>query len=64
MSLLCAHFAMRPDEHKKKRRADYKKKHGISNKKAAPKETHEATKDRNNADAQEKEVLEENDEVN
>ena len=44
---------MRPDEHKKKQRADYKKKHGISNKKTASKEKHEATKTSNATETQE-----------
>lgn len=46
-------FSMRPDEHKKKQRADYKKKHGISNKKTASKEKHEATKTSNASETQE-----------
>ena len=44
---------MRPDEHKKKQRADYKKKHGISNKKTASKEKHETAKTANAAETQE-----------
>lgn len=46
-------FSMRPDEHKKKQRADYKKKHGISNKKTASKEKHEAAKTSNVTETQE-----------
>ena len=44
---------MRPDEHKKKQRADYKKKHGISNKKTTSKEKQEATKTVNATETQE-----------
>ena len=55
---------MRPDEHKKKHRAEYKKKHGISNKKTASKERNEAVKDKNSTEAQGKEVLADNDAVN
>ena len=54
---------MRPDEHKKKHRAEYKKKHGISNKKTASKETHDTVKDTPNTEAQEKEVLADTDQV-
>lgn len=43
---------MRPDEHKKKQRADYKKKHGITNKKTASKEKSETTKAANTAETQ------------
>jgi len=44
---------MRPDEHKKKQRAEYKKKHGISNKKTASKEKHETTKTADATETQE-----------
>ena len=54
---------MRPDEHKKKQRADYKKKHGISKKKTLLKESKETAKDGNNAQDQEKDVLFETEEV-
>lgn len=48
---------MRPDEHKKKQRADYKKKHGISNKKTASKEKPETTKVVNATETQERDGL-------
>ena len=54
---------MRPDEHKKKQRADYKKKHGISNKKTPLKERNETPKDGNSTQDQEKDVLGETEEV-
>lgn len=54
---------MRPDEHKKKQRADYKKKHGISNKKTASKEKQESSKDLNPTDTREEEDLADTDEV-
>lgn len=40
---------MRPDEHKRKQRADYKKKHGIPSKKAVPKGDKETSKDKREA---------------
>lgn len=40
---------MRPDEHKRKQRADYKKKHGIPSKKALPKGDKETSKDKREA---------------
>lgn len=45
--------SMRPDEHKKKQRADYKKKHGISNKKTTSKEKTENAKTVNPTETQE-----------
>lgn len=45
--------SMRPDEHKKKQRADYKKKHGISNKKTTSKEKTETAKTVNPTETQE-----------
>ncbi|KAL9954622.1 hypothetical protein ACROYT_G042186 [Oculina patagonica] len=53
---------MRPDEHKKKHRAEYKKKHGISNKKTASRERHETTKDVNPTETREEEALADTDE--
>lgn len=44
--------SMRPDEHKKKQRADYKKKHGISNKKTTSKEKTETAKTVNPTETQ------------
>ena len=44
---------MRPDEQKKKQRADYKKKHGISNKKTTSKEKTETAKTVNPTETQE-----------
>ena len=61
---LNAQFTMRPDEHKKKQRAEYKKKHGICNKKKASKDRNEANKEDTNAETQTREVVVENEEVN
>ena len=61
---LNAHFTMRPDEHKKKHRAEYKKKHGICNKKTASKERNETNKEGTNAETQTRAVVVENEEVN
>lgn len=55
---------MRPDEHKRKQRADYKKKHGISSKKAQPKGDKETSKDEREAQHLEKVDLGENDQAN
>ena len=54
---------MRPDEHKRKQRADYKKKHGISSKKVQPKGDKETSKDEREAQPLEKVDLGENDQV-
>lgn len=54
---------MRPDEHKKKQRAKYKKEHGISNKKTPSKGTNEKPKDGNNVQVQDEEVSADTDEV-
>ena len=61
---LNAHFTMRPDEHKKKHRAEYKKKHGICNKKTASKERNDTDKEGTNAETQTREFVVENEEVN
>lgn len=54
---------MRPDEHKKKQRAEYKKKHGISNRKTASKEKQESSKDINPTDTREEEDTADTNEV-
>ena len=54
---------MRPDEHKRKQRADYKKKHGISSKKAPPKGDKETSKHKREALHLENVDLGENDQV-
>lgn len=54
---------MRPDEHKKKQRAKYKKEHGISNKKTPSKGKNEKPKDGNNVQVQDEEVSADTDEV-
>ena len=54
---------MRPDEHKKKHRAEYKKKHGISNKKTTSKEKNETDKGTNSTESQENDALSETEEV-
>lgn len=43
---------MRPDEHKKKQRAQYKKKHGISGKKTTSKEKKEANEGKESTESQ------------
>ena len=54
---------MRPDEHKKKHRAEYKKKHGIPSKKTTSKEKNETTKDASPTENREEEALADKDEV-
>ena len=54
---------MRPDEHKKKNRAEYKKKHGIPSKKAPPMEGKENLKEDYAAQDVEKVVSPETEEV-
>lgn len=43
---------MRPDEHKKKQRAQYKKKHGISEKKTTSKEKKETNEGKESTESQ------------
>lgn len=54
---------MRPDEHKKKQRAQYKKKHGISGKKTTSKEKKETNEGKESTESQGNVDLAETDEV-
>ena len=54
---------MRPDEHKKKHRTDYKKKHGITDNSSGSKGKSKSSTDHSDAGTQESETLSNTDEV-